>query len=152
MALSAWARAFSAPGLLEVLAPASRSTAEGLAAECLYGSAAGGLSARAAGVELGAAPPWHAEPWRRILFEATPGGAPIHVPVLLVQGGADKVVPPRLTRALERSLCSLGEIVELRVYPTAEHAEAGTVASPDVAAWLSQRFAGAAAPSSCAAA
>jgi dienelactone hydrolase len=67
----------------------------------------------------------------------------------MIQGGADKITPPVLTKRFARRLCAAGETVELRLYPAAEHGEAGIVASPDVAAWIAGRFAGAAAPSTC---
>ena len=149
MALTAWERAFHDPAILELVAPSARATAGAVAERCLYGKEGAALAAQAAAITFAAAPEWRAEPWRRILAEATPGGRPIAVPLLLIQGGADKVIPPVLTERLARSLCAAGETVELRLYPAAEHAEAGIVASPDVAAWIAGRFAGAAAPSTC---
>jgi pimeloyl-ACP methyl ester carboxylesterase len=149
MELAAWSRAYGDPGLLSVVAPSSRRTVADVAGGCLYGNAGTALAAEAAQISFTSSPPWHDEPWRRIRVDATPGRTPIGVPVLLVQGGADKLVPPGLTARLARSLCAGGGPVELRMYPTAEHAEAGIVASPDVASWVAQRFAGAPAPSTC---
>jgi pimeloyl-ACP methyl ester carboxylesterase len=149
MALTAWAQAFHAPAILEVLAPSARATAAAVAQHCLYGKEAVSLSAQAGAITFAAAPEWRSEPWRRILAEATPGGRPISVPLLMIQGGADKLIRPVLTERLARRLCTAGEPVELRLYPAAEHAEAGIVASPDVAAWIAGRFAGAPAPSTC---
>jgi pimeloyl-ACP methyl ester carboxylesterase len=149
MELTAWARAFADPALLDVIGPSSRATASAVAAKCLYGREGEALAAGAEPIAFTRAPDWRSEPSRRILAEATPGGRPIRVPVLLIQGGADKIVPPALTERLAGELCAAGATVELRLYPAAEHAEVGTVASPDVAAWIAGRFAGDQAPSSC---
>ena len=149
LALTAWARTFADPGLLDVLEPSSRAAVRAIATRCLYGGERTALAAAAAPIAFAAAPAWHSEPWRRILAEATPGGRTIPVPILLIQGGADKIVPASLTQRLARKLCAAGETVELRRYLAAEHAEAGIVASPDVAAWVAARFGGAPAPSTC---
>ena len=152
MALTAWERAFADPSMLDVVAPSSREAANAIAQRCLYGKEGASLAAEASPIVLVSNPPWRSEPWRRILAEATPGGRPISVPVLLIQGGADKIVPPALTERLARGLCAAGTTVELRLYPAVEHAEAGIVASPDVATWIAGRFAGTQPPSTCGAA
>ena len=150
MTLQAWAQARRGPHLIEeVVAPASRQALQEVAARCLYDNAYLQLDPIAEPIRLLRQPPWQREPWRTILEDATPGLKPIAVPVLVIQGGADKVVPPALTQALVSRLCAHGVTAELRLYPGAEHSEAGTVASPDVSAWIAQRFAGAAAPSTC---
>jgi uncharacterized membrane protein HdeD (DUF308 family)/alpha-beta hydrolase superfamily lysophospholipase len=151
MALSSWSQLYPDAGLGRVLTPSAQSDVAAVAASCLYGNGylAALPAARALGSSFGAKPPWQAQPWRRIMAQNSPGPVPAGVPVLIVQGGADRVVPSGLTAALVHRMCRAGDTVELRLYPSVEHGEAGLVASPDVAAWIARRFAGQPAPTSC---
>jgi pimeloyl-ACP methyl ester carboxylesterase len=151
MTLNAWAQSYPHAPVARVIEPAALPSVEAISAQCLYGRQLLGAapSALAAGRRFVRHPPWATQPWRGIAEQNTPATAPIGVPVLVTQGTADKVVPARLTKSLVRRMCAAGETVELRLYPSAGHLEAGVVASPDVAGWIAQRFAGAPAPSSC---
>ena len=147
-ALSAWSQLYPDARLEQILTPTGRAALADLADRCLYGREYSSGAPTLEASEIVRAP-WDTEPWRRIMEENTPGPAPIGAPILLVQGSADPVVPSRLTVRLAALLCSAGEEVELRLYPSVEHVEAGIVASPDVVAWMAGRFAGRPAPSSC---
>ncbi len=151
MAMSSWERLYGAARLQDVLTPIARTAVASIAARCLYGREllAGIPSALLLGVSFAHRPPWKAEPWRTIAQQNAPGQTPIEAPVLIAQGGADKVVPAHLTAQLARRMCARGDVVQERVYPSVGHLEAGIVSSPDVAAWIAARFAGQTAPSSC---
>lgn len=154
MALSSWSKIYAGAKLSQILKPAAIATVEGIAGACLYGRQA--LATIPGAGLLGVHffkhrhPPWRTQPWRRIALENSPGQSSIGVPVLITQGGADPIVPPRVTKALVRRMCAAGERVDLRVYPSVEHLEAGIVVVPDVLSWIAERFAGRPAPTTCA--
>jgi pimeloyl-ACP methyl ester carboxylesterase len=153
MALSSWSEVYKGARLSKVLAPAAIPAVERIAKGCLYGGRA--LAAFPGAGLLGVSffrhrhPPWRTEPWRRIAEQNSPGRAPIRAPVLITQGGADPIVPARVTERLARKLCREGERVDLRIYPSVEHLEAGIVVLPDVVSWIAARFGGREAPSTC---
>jgi alpha-beta hydrolase superfamily lysophospholipase len=151
MALTSWWRLYGDARVWEVLTPAGRRAAEQIAAYCVPGREL--LSAVPAGlaqsVTLIKSPPWRSEPWRTISLQNSPGAAPTPVPVLLTQGTADRIVPAPVTVGFARRLCAEGDTVDLHLYPGVEHLEAGIVVAPDVAAWITARFADRAAPSTC---
>jgi uncharacterized membrane protein HdeD (DUF308 family)/alpha-beta hydrolase superfamily lysophospholipase len=151
MALSSWSQLYPDAGLGRLLTPSGQGDVATVAASCLYGGGylAALPAASALGSSFGHKPPWQVQPWRRIMTQNSPGPVPTGVPVLIVQGGADRVVPSGLTTALVHRMCRAGDTVELRLYPSVEHGEAGLVASPDVAAWIARRFTGQPAPTSC---
>jgi alpha-beta hydrolase superfamily lysophospholipase len=149
--LVAWERYYRDPRLQAFLSPQAQAAALRIARYCLYSNEP--LSAipvaLASQFTVTGAPPWHEQPWRSIVLASTPANEPVAVPVLLTQGGADQIVPPALTERLARRMCARGERVELRLYPSVGHAEAGIVVAPDVASWIGERFAGRPAPSTC---
>jgi uncharacterized membrane protein HdeD (DUF308 family)/pimeloyl-ACP methyl ester carboxylesterase len=151
MAVNSWSQLYSGASLGQIVTPVAQGAVASITSYCLYGKQA--LATFPAALTLGVSfvtrPPWEVQPWREIMEQNTPGRAPLHVPVLIVQGGADTIVPSHLTEALAAKLCSAGETVDLRLYPTVGHLETGIVASPDVAAWIAQRFAGKPPPSTC---
>jgi pimeloyl-ACP methyl ester carboxylesterase len=151
MALSSWARLYPGASLDQIVAPLARDAVRRIASVCLYGNQILGAlpSALGLGLRFITSPPWSTEPWRNILAENDPGATPIAVPVLVTQGGADKIVPARATEKLVGAMCAKGEKVELRLFPSVEHLEAGIIAAPDVAAWIADRFAGRPPPSTC---
>jgi pimeloyl-ACP methyl ester carboxylesterase len=151
LTLGSWSAVYRAPALLHVLAPASRPAVAQIAGYCLAGgqSLAAAPSAAALGLKFQHLPRWRSEPWRKILVQNTPGTSAIDVPILITQGGGDKVVPAALTVRFARRLCERGETVDVRLYPGVENEEAGIVVVPDVLAWIGGRFAGRPAPDSC---
>lgn len=74
-------------------------------------------------------------------------------PLLLAQGGADKLIPPTLQRAYARRLCARGERLDYREYPGRDHAGVEATGAPLVAqllTWTEQRLAGRPAGDNCA--
>lgn len=70
-------------------------------------------------------------------------------PVLVVQGDADESVPPPITDQLVEDLCAHRHTIEYRTYPGAGHDEVMAASSVDTAAWMADRLAGEAAPTTC---
>lgn len=71
-----------------------------------------------------------------------PGQVVSASPLLLVQGGADALVVPARTDALQARLCGLGQVVDRLDLPTATHDTELTEGDADIAAWLAARLAG----------
>ena len=90
------------------------------------------------------------EPWRTLLAENTPGVLPSDVPVFLAQGSADNLVRAQVTEAYARSLCRAGEAVRFYGLEGVGHAFIARDAAPEAVAWIADRFAGVAPPTTCA--
>ncbi len=91
------------------------------------------------------------EKWRATLAENDPRAGGPAVPVFLAQGDRDPVIVPSLTRAFARRLCSARVPVRYLAMPGVDHYTAGVRSAAAAAAWIADRFAGAAAPDDCAA-
>jgi pimeloyl-ACP methyl ester carboxylesterase len=153
MALASWQGVYGSAQLGRTLTPSARSALAQITRYCLYGREALAAipSAAVADFSFRHSPPWGHQPWRAIAAANSPGALAIAVPVLITQGGADRIVPPAITARFVRALCAHGAHVQERRYESVGHLEAGIVVAPDVAAWIGERFAGRAATSSCAA-
>jgi uncharacterized membrane protein HdeD (DUF308 family)/pimeloyl-ACP methyl ester carboxylesterase len=153
MALQSWERVYHDAKLDRIVKPAARPLIAKIANRCLYGrrELLGTVpSSLLLGFTFLRGPAWNTEPWKTIVTQNNPGRAPIRMPVLIVQGGADKIVDPPVTKRLVDRLCRAGESVELHVYPGVTHLETSHDAAPDVVRWIAGRFAGKPAPSTCA--
>ena len=89
------------------------------------------------------------EPARSVAIANDPGHARSAAPILLVQGTADGTVVPARTEKLRGQLCALHEPVAQVIVPGGTHDSAIGTAKPQIGAWLADRLAGAAAPTSC---
>ena len=87
-------------------------------------------------------------PWRDLIARSTPGGSPSSGPVLLVQGGRDRLLDPASTEALFGRMCHVGSTVELRRFPRRGHGVA-LYASDQITRWLENRSEGLAARDGC---
>jgi pimeloyl-ACP methyl ester carboxylesterase len=152
MALQSWERVYADASLDQIVTPAARPTVAKIARHCLYNRRqilASVPGALVLGLTFLRRPPWETEPWKTIVEENNPGGAPTGVPILLVQGGADHIVAPAVTNRFAEQLCRSGETVEIKRYPGVGHLVTGHEAAAGVAAWIADRFAGKLAPASC---
>ena len=93
--------------------------------------------------------PTTVEPWRGIMEKNTPGQAPAGAPVLIVQGTADDLVRPQITKQFANRLCEAGAVVEMRWLEGASHAFAGYDGAYAAVNWMADRFAGRPAPNGC---
>jgi pimeloyl-ACP methyl ester carboxylesterase len=89
------------------------------------------------------------ETWRAMLAENDPPAGTPEVPVFLAQGDQDPVIAPSLTRAFARRLCGARVPVRYFAMPGVDHYAAGARSAAAAAAWIADRFAGAAAPDDC---
>ena len=89
------------------------------------------------------------EPWRGLLARNTPGVLPSDLPVLLAQGTKDGLVRPQVTQSYMRKLCAAGSRVKMLMMPNVSHGYAGYDSANDAIRWMSDRFAGSAAPNDC---
>jgi pimeloyl-ACP methyl ester carboxylesterase len=85
-----------------------------------------------------------------LLERNSPGRQPTAVPVLVVHGQADELVPVETSAALVRRMCASGDTAVHRVvYPGADHASVVISSLGDVVAWLHARLAGAPVATDC---
>ncbi|MCZ7530752.1 MAG: hypothetical protein M5U31_10655 [Acidimicrobiia bacterium] len=71
--------------------------------------------------------------------------APVHV----FQGSEDALVPEFVTDEYVGRVCELGTVVDLVVYPGADHSGVFEPALDDNLTWIADRFAGAEPPDTC---
>jgi len=152
MALDSWSKVYPNAHLDQIVTPAAAAAVSRIAEICLYSAAqilSSVPSSKLLDLSFFSHTPWETEPWRTIVDENTPGHVRSGVPILITQGGADPIVAPGVTEKFANGLCSSGETVAFRLYPGVGHLDGGVTAAPDVAAWIADRFAGKAAPSTC---
>jgi pimeloyl-ACP methyl ester carboxylesterase len=136
--VSAWNQVYDLP--LDVLTSEALAVAPSLATECSVD-----VTSPPVLVDLRTRPDWLAR-----LRENTPASVRTDVPVLIIQGDADQVVPIETTRSLVARMCAVGDVVDLRVIPGADHS--GSVSATSVLAavsWVGERLAGTPARSTC---
>lgn len=89
------------------------------------------------------------EPWGTMLEENTAGQVATDIPILVLHGDADNVVPAALSDLLHGRLCALGQVIERRLYPGADHGSVIRDGWDDMVAWMRARLAAEPAPSTC---
>ena len=89
------------------------------------------------------------EPARSVAIANEPGHARSAAPILLVQGTADTTVVPAADGEAPRQLCASHEPVAQVIVPGGTHDSAIGTANPQIGAWLADRLAGVAPPTSC---
>ncbi|MEJ0017930.1 MAG: alpha/beta fold hydrolase [Acetobacteraceae bacterium] len=90
-------------------------------------------------------------PWRAAFAANAPRGGSGRVPVFLLQGDQDPVIPPHLTGDFAQRLCATGAPVRYAVFPGVDHYRIAMRGAAMVADWLAARFEGTAPASDCAA-
>jgi pimeloyl-ACP methyl ester carboxylesterase len=94
--------------------------------------------------------PSDVEPWSSLLKTNSTGLLPTNIPVFLAQGTIDQIIRPDVTQTYMKQLCQAGSKVKLVMLPDIGHGRAAQASTMDVVRWISDRFAGDAAPSDCA--
>ena len=80
-------------------------------------------------------------PWTSYLDANTPGNFASTVPVLVIQGGKDPIIPPETSKMLTLRLCTNGTQTHLSTYPDAGH-NVIRAGFPEAATWVDDRLAG----------
>ena len=127
------------------MTPAAQPAVRKIAQNCLYSAPqimASVSNSLALNVTFLSKPRWGTEPWKTIAETNNPGHAIIGAPMMITQGGADKIVDPNATAKLVNRMCASGKVVHYVLYDGVGHLEGGLHAAPDVAAWIADRFAG----------
>jgi acetyl esterase/lipase len=81
--------------------------------------------------------PGQRDPWTALSLLNTPGGGRSSVPIMIVQGGGDPLIPASQTLALAQHLRQVGDTVEYLELPDANHVSVLPEAQKDVLAWIS---------------
>jgi pimeloyl-ACP methyl ester carboxylesterase len=81
------------------------------------------------------------QPWKIYMDLNTPGNFRSDVPVLIIQGTSDPIVPMDVSVALKERLCSHGTPTELSLYPDRGH-NAPSFGMPEALYWAGERLAG----------
>ncbi len=90
-----------------------------------------------------------AEPWRTLLARNSPDALSPEIPIFLAQGEADTLVLPPVTRDYMARLCRAGSMVQLYWMPGVGHLYAARDSALTAIDWITNRFRGAPAPTSC---
>jgi pimeloyl-ACP methyl ester carboxylesterase len=129
-----------------VLAPGGTALLPTLQQECL-GSVTAEVNAYPF-TELVKANPFGIAAWRRLLTQNDPARfrSANKVPLLIVHGGADELIPVATSAALADQLCSKGANLERWVYPGQNHGGVVFVSAVDMGRWMIERFAARSSP------
>lgn len=99
--------------------------------------------------DLRRADPIRVPAWKAALFRNEAGRVPSSVPVMVVQGTSDPIVPYALSKALARRLCTQGALVRLDLVAGASHGDIVDNARSAYLAWMDDRVNGVEARSTC---
>jgi alpha-beta hydrolase superfamily lysophospholipase len=89
------------------------------------------------------------QPWRNIIAINSISGLSARVPALILQGGIDSIVKPKVTRTFVRNSCRNGAIVSYVELQGLGHGKAAAAGKIPATNWLNDRLAGKPAPSNC---
>lgn len=95
--------------------------------------------------------PTETPPWSNLFIANSPGLAPPGAPLLIVQGGRDPTVEPHWTESFVARACARHEVVKFTLYKNTKHLLIAYKSTPEVVAWIQDRFAGLKPPDNCAA-
>lgn len=87
--------------------------------------------------------------WAAAISANEPGGVRIPAPVLIVHGDRDEIVPVATSAKLLTRMCAAKTKVQRRVFPGQDHTGAALASIFDVNLWITARFSGLPASTSC---
>lgn len=93
--------------------------------------------------------PWADQQLVDLLVANEPGWSPSPVPVLVLQGGQDIIVPASFTQQYIQRACAEGTRVKYSLYPNADHGTIVTESATEAQQWLTTVSAGQTPPTSC---
>ncbi len=146
----AWSEAYDDLHLHDVVAPESAEAARAIAGRCLDPTSLPASTLQAIQLQDEVSPLRSPSTthWARHLADNTPTGH-LDVPLLVLQGAEDPLITPEITAEHVRMRCDAGDVVELRLISGAGHFTLASRTADDAAEWTRQRFAGAAARTTC---
>lgn len=155
MTLWSWHRVYGAP-IDALIEPAAMPAVDALSNECIESvldMVERHYSQRPLQRQFLAVPDVTAvQPWKSLLDANIAGTLPADIPVLVTQGGADRLVLPQVTRDYVQRLCKAGSRVQYLEVPGVHHGFIAADTAPQAVDWMSDRFAGRPAPDTCSAA
>jgi hypothetical protein len=104
----------------------------------------------AVGGAPGIVDPMTLEAWATALTGNDNGQQAMTMPLLVVQGSADGVVPQSLNDVFTADACAVGTTVQYTVRNGADHGSIVPLSIPEVLAWMNTLLTGTPAPSNCA--
>ncbi|MFI4955800.1 MAG: alpha/beta hydrolase family protein [Gammaproteobacteria bacterium] len=87
--------------------------------------------------------------WDKRIAENSLGNIPAKVPLAVYQGDADLAIFPETTTAYVEKVCKQGATIEYHLYKGVDHIGLSAYAQKDFLAWISDRFSGKKAKSTC---
>jgi len=98
--------------------------------------------------ELVKTSPFDAPGWKRLFSQNDPAsfGSASRVPLLIVHGGADELIPATTSADLSTHLCELGANAERWLYPDQSHSGVLLPSVMDMGHWMLDRFQNSTAP------
>lgn len=132
-----------------MLSTAGKDNAARLAAECVTASGLEALVREKLNEQFFAQDPLDNEAWSQALQEQTPEPLPSSMPVFIAQGTADQVVLPWPNAIVAKEWCDAGSTLTVLWMGGVDHQDAAHVGGPTAFQWISQRFAGKPAQSTC---
>jgi pimeloyl-ACP methyl ester carboxylesterase len=93
--------------------------------------------------------PIDVQPWKRLLNENSVGRVPFDIPLYVVQGTADEIVKPSVTKSFVKQQCSGGNNIQFTLLNNVGHARSKQISSAAAIAWIGNRFAGRKMKGSC---
>jgi len=87
--------------------------------------------------------------WRERLLQNSPGYERSEIPILILQGSADTIVPQQITDILFDRLCAIGSQTDYRVFEGFGHADSYVQNFSTMLEWTNARFAGEPASDTC---
>lgn len=127
--------------LSDYLSPAAEEAAQVIEEGCV-GEIISSMPAVAAAPDYWVTDPRTSPVGEAWLEENDPGQVVSEAPLLVVQGGADILVVPARTDALVERLCGIGQVVDRLDVPEGDHDTVTGLATDDITAWVTDRFAG----------
>lgn len=147
--IEAWPSYYPDLPIDSILSTAGQDSAERLAVECVNESGLEALAREKLNEQFFAQDPLDNEPWSRALEDQTPPPMPASMPVFIAQGTADQVVLPWPNAIVAREWCDAGSTLSVLWMGGVDHQDAAHVGGPTAFQWISQRFAGIPAESTC---
>jgi acetyl esterase/lipase len=153
LAIWSWWKVFDAPFDKMVDADA-RGAVEKIAEQCLEGEAQGLADINVEDqIKRGgflSSNPDKTEPWKSIIAKNSPGTKMDGIPLFIARGSNDSIVVPDVSASYVERLCQAGAVMRVETIDKVDHSQMGTAAADVAVGWISDRFDGVPAPSSCA--